>query len=213
MPDFSEVALRLIDIGRLFYGRGWALGTSGNFSAVTGRDPLRLAITASTVDKGELTLDDIVEVDETGRLVSASPAGRKPSSETLLHIELVRARGAGAVFHTHSIWSTLLSDVFARDGGFYIAGYEMLKGLDGIHTHEHREWVPVLENDQDIERLGRRGRQLVTEYPAIHGFLLRRHGFYTWGATIPEARRHVEIFEFLLEALWRSYAFPKKTEP
>jgi methylthioribulose-1-phosphate dehydratase len=32
-----------------------------------------------------------------------------------------------------------------------------------------------------------------------HGFLLRRHGLYAWGKDLDEARRHLEIFEFLFE--------------
>jgi methylthioribulose-1-phosphate dehydratase len=40
--------------------------------------------------------------------------------------------------------------------------------------------------------------------PDVHGFLVLRHGLYTWGRSVAEARRHVEIFEFLLEVLWRS---------
>ncbi|HSQ21036.1 MAG TPA: class II aldolase/adducin family protein, partial [Blastocatellia bacterium] len=38
-----------------------------------------------------------------------------------------------------------------------------------------------------------------------HGFLLRRHGLYTWGNDITEAKRHVEIFEFLLEVRGRTH--------
>jgi hypothetical protein len=26
----------------------------------------------------------------------------------------------------------------------------MLKGLDGVTTHEHREWIPILPNSQDM---------------------------------------------------------------
>jgi methylthioribulose-1-phosphate dehydratase len=36
-----------------------------------------------------------------------------------------------------------------------------------------------------------------------HGYLIRRHGLYTWGRTLDEARRHVEIFEFLFECIAR----------
>ncbi len=45
-------------------------------------------------------------------------------------------RGAGAVLHTHSVWSTLAGE--GRDA-VVIEGYEMLKGLAGVRTHEHRE--------------------------------------------------------------------------
>ena len=79
----------------------------------------------------------------------------------------------------------------------------MLKGLDGIGTHEHREWLPILENDQNMVRLAANVRTLLGENPTCHGFLLRRHGLYTWGKTPAEAVRHVEILEFLLESLGR----------
>ena len=39
--------------------------------------------------------------------------------------------------------------------------------------------------------------------PGLHGFLIRRHGLYTWGKDLTEAARHVEILEFLLEAVGR----------
>ena len=125
------------------------------------------------------------------------------SAEALLHVEIVRARGAGAVLHTHSIWSTLLSDRFGDAGGFAIEGYEMLKGLEGIRSHEHREWLPIVENDQDMTRLSRVVRSVLDEQPAAHGFLLRGHGLYTWGADLRQAVRHVEILEFLLEVVGR----------
>ena len=41
-------------------------------------------------------------------------------------------------------------------------------------------------------------------HPAAHAFLLERHGLYTWGSTIADAERHVEILEFLLETIGRS---------
>ena len=64
LPTPSEAADALIDAGRRFYARGWVLGTSGNFSAVTCRDPLRLSITGSSVDKGTLDTSHILDIDE-----------------------------------------------------------------------------------------------------------------------------------------------------
>jgi methylthioribulose-1-phosphate dehydratase len=195
-----DLAEQLIGIGRRFDARGWVLGTSGNFSAVTSRDPLRLAITRSGVHKGDLTPDDILEFGD-GRVLRGAGSA---SAETALHLEIVASRGAGSVLHTHSIWSTLLSQHYAGDGGLAISGYEMLKGLSGITTHEHREWLPILDNDQDMPRLASLVTRVLTEHPSCHGFLLRRHGLYTWGATPAEAARHVEILEFLLESVARA---------
>jgi methylthioribulose-1-phosphate dehydratase len=202
MPlDLAAVAGRLADVGRRFDARNWVLGTSGNFSVVLERDPLRLAMTRSGAAKGELRADGFVEVDATGAAVRPGP---RPSAEALLHVAIARARGADAVLHTHSIWSTVLSDRHAAQGGLAIAGYEMLKGLEGVATHEHREWLPILDNDQDMTRLAARVDATLAAHPACHAFLLRRHGLYTWGETLPQAVRHVEIVEFLLEAMGRA---------
>jgi methylthioribulose-1-phosphate dehydratase len=199
-----DLVSELIGAGRRFDARGWVLGTSGNFSAVVATDPLRLAITRSGTHKGELTAADILEVDATGAVVAGEGA---PSAETRLHLEIVAELGVAAVLHTHSIWSTFLSD--RLPGGFEIFGYEMLKGLSGVRTHEHREWIPVIENDQDMGRLAEEVRRVLDEYPGCHGLLLHRHGLYTWGATLAEAIRHVEILEFLLETVGRArYSAP-----
>jgi methylthioribulose-1-phosphate dehydratase len=196
----------LIEIGRRCDARGWVLGTSGNFSVVLDRVPLRLAITPSGAFKGSLAADEILEIDAHASVIArpGRPAdSRKPSAETQLHLEIVRVRGAGAILHTHSMWSTLLSDRHHATQGFAIEGYEMLKGLEGVTTHEHREWIPILENDQDMSRLGSAVGQLLERRPDAHAFLLRRHGMYTWGKSLSEAVRHLEIIEFLLEAVAR----------
>ncbi|MFL6213870.1 MAG: methylthioribulose 1-phosphate dehydratase [Blastocatellia bacterium] len=195
---FYELANELAAVGRLFYARGWALGTSGNFSAVVSREPLRLAITASGIDKGVLSADHILEIDDAAQVISGM--GR-PSAETLLHLTVVRLCGAGAVLHTHSIWSNIVS---GTGDGVWIEGHEMLKGLDGVATHEHREWLPVIDNSQDMPSLARAVERVLNEQPQAHGFLLRRHGLYTWGRDLAEAKRHVEIIEYLLEVTGRT---------
>jgi methylthioribulose-1-phosphate dehydratase len=79
----------------------------------------------------------------------------------------------------------------------------MLKGLEGVRTHEHREWLPILENSQDTARMAQAVEATLKEHPTAHGFLIKRHGLYTWGQDPAEAKRHVEILEFLLEVLGR----------
>lgn len=163
--------------------------------------PLRLAITPTGLDKGALDADQFLEIDEAARVIRGTGL---PSAETELHLAIVRACGAGAVLHTHSMWSTLLSDSFAADGGVPLEGFEMLKGLRDVQTHEHREILPIFENSQDIARLAKKIQALLESEPGLHGFLLRRHGLYTWGKDLPDAKRHVEVLEFLLQVLGRS---------
>jgi len=180
--------------------RGWVPATAGNFSfreAATGR----IFITASGLDKGAITPDDLLEID----IHCAVIAGvGKPSAETSLHGVIYREfgnseSGPTAIFHVHTIWNTLLSDRFAAAGALPLENYELLKALSGVATHEHRELVPILENSQDYGALAQKLEATLASHPGSHGVLLRRHGLYTWGESVAGARRHLEALEFLFE--------------
>ena len=199
--SFESLAENLAAAGRAFYERGWVLGTSGNFSALIKRAPLKVCITASGNEKGNLDKTNFLQVDENA--VVTSGVGN-PSAETLLHLTIYKQiENAGSILHTHSIWGTLLSDKFFEKGEIEIENYEMLKGLSGVKTHEHREHLPVIENSQDYTALSHVIENVIRENPQSHGVYLRRHGLYTWGKSIAEAKRHIEIFEFLFEVLGR----------
>lgn len=204
---FTELAAGLAATAKSLHARGWLLGTSGNLSAVVQREPLLLAMSPSGVDKGELFAEQILLVDEQAHIVNGNG---KPSDETLLHIEIVKRRQAGAVLHTHSVWNTIISDLFADERGLAIEGFEMLKGLAEVQTHEHREWLPIIENSQDMRELAARVSAVLTEQRKVHGFLLHKHGLYSWGKDLSEAKRHIEILEFLLEARGRTLELKRR---
>lgn len=189
--------------GADFHRRGWSLGTSSNYSVVLGRDPLELLVTASGMDKGALGRDNFVRVGADGQpLVAGAP---KSSAETMLHVVLAEELPeVGAVLHTHSVAGTVLSAEAGAE--LVIAGYEMLKGLAGNPTHETTERIRVFDNTQDIPTLAEEVRDwLRSEVDSPHGFLIRKHGLYTWGKTLADARRHIEVFEFLFECEMRRY--------
>jgi methylthioribulose-1-phosphate dehydratase len=181
--------------------RGWVPATAGNFSF---RDPQsgRIFITASGLDKGAITPGDLLEID-TECNVLAGPG--KPSAETSLHGVIYRhhlgreKQAPNAIFHVHTIWNTLLSEHFGDTGTVPLEGYELLKALSGVSTHDHRELVPVLDNSQEYEGLALRLDNVLNKSPDAHGVLLWRHGLYTWGESIAGARRHLEALEFLFE--------------
>lgn len=198
-PSLAEAAALLAETGRAFHARGWAPATAGNYSAVLARDPLALAVSASGIDKAGLDARHFVTVDGNGRVTGGQ--GR-PSDETAVHLAVVRARGAGAVLHTHSVGSTLLS-MRARGGCVEIGGFELLKALSGVRTHEHVERLPVVDNTQDYGAMARSVADALAGHPDCHGLLLRGHGLYAWGRDVAEARRHVEALEFLFEVLSR----------
>ena len=194
---------QLRECGQLFHSRGWSVGTSSNYSVVLDSNPVELIVTASGKDKGRLLREDFVHVGPDGQPIEHNQP--KSSAETMLHVVLATEPDVGSILHTHSIWGTLLSDRFFDQGGFEIEGFEMLKGLEGTATHKSKHWVPIFENTQDIPQLAAEVRQRLDDpsKPMTHGFLIRKHGLYTWGKDVFAARRHIEVYEFLFECVAR----------
>ncbi|HEX9835646.1 MAG TPA: methylthioribulose 1-phosphate dehydratase, partial [Alphaproteobacteria bacterium] len=130
---------------------------------------------------------------------AAGPVPAGISAEAPLHVSLYRRDPAiGAVLHVHSVSATLASLRHAANGEIALAGYEMLKALAGIATHEASVAVPIFANDQDVPALAQRIEARLTGSAGEVGYLIAGHGLYTWGRTVAEARRHVEAFDFLL---------------
>jgi methylthioribulose-1-phosphate dehydratase len=194
--EFARVRDELVEAVRFLNGKGWTPATSSNFSALIPGQEEVVAISRSGVDKAAFGSDDIILVDRLGRV--AWPEGAKASAETLIHLAVYELFQPGAVLHTHSVHATACSLLHAREGEVCFSGLELLKGLAGVTTHETSVRVPIFPNDQDMARfadlLRRELRQDDTQ-----GFLIEGHGLYTWGTTVAEARRHVEVFEFLFE--------------
>jgi methylthioribulose-1-phosphate dehydratase len=192
MTDFATASEALIDAGHQLYAQGMVPATSGNFSARL--DDGKLAITVSGRHKGKLTPDDIMRVDAEGQSLD----GRRPSAETLLHVYIYRRYpDARYILHPHSVNATVLSRLC--DDWLQLQDYELLKAFPGIDTHEHSVRVPVFDNDQDIARLAQKVDACLDSLDAVPGYLIRGHGFYTWGDSIDDVLRHVEAFEFLFQ--------------
>jgi len=212
----GELARALSGVIAAIHARGWCDGTGGNFSCVSRREPLELLMAPSGVDKGSIQPHDLILVNGEAEVIQGSGAA---SAETRLHLEIVKRTGAGAVLHTHSQAATLLSRRALQvakgmdtDAAVRIEGLEMLKGLAGLRTHDSSIAIPVLANDQDLNRLSQAASPRLAEAP--HGLLVAGHGLYAWGHDLFSARRHLEILEFLLEQSWRELLLaPRLTGP
>lgn len=188
--EFEQRANELVNAGCVLYAQGMLPATSGNLSARLSDGSI--AITVSGRHKGKLTVDDIMRIDAEGRSLD----GRRSSAETLLHTQIYNTvADIGAVLHPHSVNATLLSR--GQIGPVVLQDYELLKAFPGIDTHACTVRVPIFENDQDIARLAAVVDDYMKTNPAIYGYLIAGHGFYTWGRTVEDALRHVEAFEFL----------------
>jgi len=189
---------QLTEAGRVFYERGWARGASGNFSVLLARKPLRLCITAAGNEKGTLDETNFLEIDDDAEILQGF--GR-PSDETLLHLTIYRLRPrARCILYSQTSAGIAIAERNFVDGAISLQGYEALKGLSGVSTHEHIERVPIVENSQDQVALSHVIENVLLDSAKIHGLFVRRHGLFAWGETVEEARRHIEAFEFLFEA-------------
>ena len=196
---------QLVNTMQFLHGRGWCDGTGGNFSAVLQRHPLRLLMAPSGVDKGSVHSDALIVVDGNGTVITGEGDA---SAETAIHLHLISALDAGAVLHTHSLTATVLSRIHSASGSIRLEGWEMLKGLKGIATHEATIELPIVANDQDMPRLVQTMQTCLQKH--IPGLLVAGHGLYAWGESLSDARRHVEILEFLLSAQWMNQLCPNQ---
>ena len=167
--------------------------------------PLRILMAPSGIDKGAVEVADLIEIDQSGAVVAGQG---KASAETALHLMLIDAAQARSVLHTHSVKATVLSRHYATSGAIRLEGLEMLKGLRGITSHDQHIEIPILANDQNINRLSNVSRPMVKDAP--FSLLVEGHGLYTWGSSVKEAKRHTEITEFLLDIQWHELLLQSK---
>jgi methylthioribulose-1-phosphate dehydratase len=180
----------LASFGRFAAERGWVPATAGNFSVRL--DAHNAAITRSGIDKGNVGAGDVAVVPLAGPI----PPGL--SAETPLHLARYRADAAvGAIVHVHTLAATVLSRADAARGAVRFTDFEMQKALAGVTTHAGSVELPIFANDQDTAALANRIEERLGGAP-VPGYLLAGHGLYAWGATMNDARRHLEGLEFLL---------------
>ena len=106
----AQLRADIVEVGRRLWVRGFVASNDGNISARL--DASRLLMTPASVSKGFMTPDMMVVTDLNGTLLEGAP-GRKPSSETMMHLVVYRNRpDVHAVVHSHPPLAT----------GFAVAG-------------------------------------------------------------------------------------------
>ncbi|MGG1515089.1 methylthioribulose 1-phosphate dehydratase [Paenibacillus oryzisoli] len=207
LEDKQRAYAELRDIKANLAARGWFPATSGNLSVRVGDfEPgaFTFAITSSGKDKSVSTPEDFLLVNEKGVAVEATSL--KPSAETLIHSEIYRLTGAGAIFHVHTVFNNLASELYAERGSIPVDGVELIKGFN-IWEEEAQIEIPILPNYAEIPRIAELVEGALV--PRIPGIVLRKHGIYAWGANAFEAKRHLEAFEFLFEYVYRLHLLKK----
>ncbi|MED4604245.1 methylthioribulose 1-phosphate dehydratase [Paenibacillus validus] len=201
LEEKQQAFAELREIKTLLSSRGWFPGTSGNLSIRVGGfapEQFAFAVTASGKDKSVNTPSDFLLVDQNGKAIEATSL--KPSAETLIHCEIYRATGAGAIFHVHTVFNNVISEWYAERGSVPIDGVELIKAFN-IWDEEAQIEIPIVPNYADIPRIAELVERSIL--PRIPGILIRKHGICAWGANAFEAKRHLEAFEFLFEYAYR----------
>jgi methylthioribulose-1-phosphate dehydratase len=201
LEDKQRALSELRDVKELFATRGWFPGTSGNLSIRVGEfqpDDFQFAVTASGKDKTVHTPEDYLFVDQDGKPCEATRL--KPSAETLIHCEIYKLTGAGAIFHIHSVYNSVISEYFWDRKSVPVDGVELIKGFNIWDEEAHIE-IPIVSNFAHIPSIVPEVTDRIDK--KIPGILLRKHGIYAWGANAFEAKRHLEAFEFIFEYVYR----------
>ena len=190
-PAWSEAVDEIVSAGRRLDWFGWVPATAGNLSRRLHDG--RIAITRSGAHKGLLTREEVIQVDADGQ---PGRAADRPSAEVLLHCQLYAASpGIRAVLHGHSVAATVLSLV-EPGPALWFEGYELLKLFEAEAPNAARLRLPIFDNDQDIPRLCAAIAPLLDGLAM--GYVIRGHGVYAWGPSMPVALARLEGLEFLL---------------
>ncbi len=187
---FSDDFYGLIAAGQRFDAKGWLPGGGGNFSLRTAEG---FCISVSGRHKGFLRDSDFLSCTADGQTTG------KPSAEMPLHrLVYQKTQDFNCVLHVHSPAATAASLAFSEK--IILEDLELLKAFPGVTDHATPKILPIFANDQDMERLAEAIAQV---WPSLDlpVFLIRGHGFYTWGKSVAATVLQVEALEFMLQVI------------
>lgn len=196
-----QQAARLASLVRDLNGSGHNPATSGNYSLRSQTSAEFCLVSESGVDKGQFHEQNFLPVryDNAALHESVAFSGRRSSAETGVHVSVYRATTANCVLHSHLLEALFFADLYPGQAVIHLEGLELLKGFKGITTHETRVAIPCFENTQDIVELSTRIEAALAGDELTYGLLLRRHGLYVWGDSVADAKRHLEVFEYMFK--------------
>lgn len=191
---FDFAVSEIIRAGKRLDSMHLAPATSGNYSMRL--EDGTMAITVSGAHKGQLSPAQVMRADLNGTPID----NKKPSAETLLHAGIYKLfPHVNAILHTHSVASVVLTAHFKDQASLTLEGYELLKIFNNINTHDVRVDVPIVDNSQDMVELSERIEPRLIAKPDIAAYLIRKHGLYAWGETMPRAEYVIEAVETMLQ--------------
>jgi L-fuculose-phosphate aldolase len=168
-----ELKKEIVEIGKRIWMRGYVAANDGNISVVLNEN--ELLTTPTGVSKGFMSVEMILKVDRTGKMISAN-SKYKPSSEIKMHLEVYKERpDIKSVVHAHPPYATsfavagiplnkcVLPEAVLTIGAVPIAKYGLPSTMeipDAIREHIKRSDVILLENHGALTL----GSDLLTAY-------------------------------------------------
>jgi L-ribulose-5-phosphate 4-epimerase len=190
--------------------RGLVLYTFGNASGIDRGEGL-VAIKPSGVPYEDLTPEQIVIADLTGRIVEGS---LRPSSDLATHLELYKHfSGIGGVAHTHSEFATAWAQAETP-----------IPCLGTTHADSFHGPIPVTERlspseiagDYELETGTAICRTFTTaklDPQAIPAVLVAGHAPFCWGANAAEAAHHAVILEYVARMALHTLSINSESRP
>lgn len=178
-PPEHQLRRAIAEVSRLTWDRGWVANHDGNATALAA--PGRIVATPTGVSKRGIGADDLLVVDEKGKVLRGRA---KVFSEIGLHLAIYRARpDVGAVLHAHPPHATAL----AATGGAlpcFLPEAVVSLGAD----------VPLVP----LALPGPAAEAALAPFLRDHDtVLMASHGVFAWGDNPEQALLRLELVEHL----------------
>lgn len=176
---------KLIEVCRKIYEKGFVAAYDGNISIATAQNTF--LITRSAVCKGEVTSDDILEIDSSGNILNGSG---KISTEYKIHLFAYSRRPeVNAVIHCHPVYATAFASIGEGLTGNYFPEVILTLGKVPLckYAAPSTDELPLsMEPYIDF----------------AWAFLLQNHGAVTLGKDLTDAYNKMEKLEHTAKILF-----------
>ena len=185
----------LVKVCHLVYEKGFVSATDGNISASA--SDKTFFITRSGVRKGDVTEDDILEIDLKGNVLNGKG---KVSTENKIHLNAyLKRKDVKAVVHCHPVYAT----AFATVGEDFTRHYfpEFVLSIGKVHLCNY-----ATPSSEDLSK----SMDPYIDYS--WAFLLQNHGAVTFGKTLWDAFNKMEKLEHTAKILFVAKQLGKLNE-
>ncbi len=196
MKEFPAFAAELADCIRVLHHQGHSPATSTNYSFKDDAD--RLWVSRSGIDKSSCLDTDFITIDAQGKTLTPFEH-MTPSAETGIHCAIYEMfPTTKVILHSHDLYPVLVAH---NKNSVHFEGFELQKGFPAVKTHHGAIQIPVFPNSQDMNDI-KSHMESRKEELKYQVFMIEKHGFYTWGTSLFEAKRILESFSYLCKASW-----------